>query len=199
MSYGRKLVQTSLLLLLLGLAACLLWPAAPGGRQGDSGDALRFRKTMDFHERGRDQGWRMEYRVDEAEVNAYLAERVGQGKGLRAVNLNFTADGVRVLIVTHVGPFPVSYELDGIPVRAADRWTLRLSGGRVGHVPLPRKVAERLGARLARVFAGLRREQQLLEAVDTMILRSDCVELSVGIHDNSGQTACRRAGGGTAS
>ena len=119
------------------------------------------------------------------EVNAYLyeilrrspqASRQWLGLDLKAAQLNVLEGRVVVLLVAEKGPLRLTQEMQVVPVRQSDRWSCEVTGMRMGHLPLPRGLAQKLALRSAGLFSGLFREREVLERMAVIQVSDGVIE-----------------------
>ena len=87
-----------------------------------------------------------------------------------------TALWVVVLLVAEKGPLRLTQEIQVVPVRSGDRWTCEVTALRMGHLPLPHGLAQKLAQRSSGVFSGLYREREVLERMAVVQVKDGVIE-----------------------
>lgn len=161
---------------LLGLVSLLLWPVSPAGEMGVPKDAKRLEQKLRGLANAQQSGLYVFEIVSESEVNAYLEEILkknadsahskGMRLGIDEINFQFMPDDFVVLMLAHWGPVRLSYEITGRPEIVGHTFGIDVQSVRWGHLPLPGISAEWMSKRLARVFSGMKRDQEIVTQLD---------------------------------
>ncbi len=179
-----KLFRLVSVLAALGVLFLILWPVEPRGSRGIRADAAQLANKIKDLDNATDRGKAMSVLVSEAEANAYVADAVERSLRdlppssyrlqLREVNLTFTPSRFIVLIAAHWGPLRLTYELKG--TLSKDR-EIEVIGTRWGHLPLFGVGNAWLVRGMTGVFAGMRREAELMSRLGRVELEWGCVRL----------------------
>ncbi len=167
-----------LVVTILGL---LVWKVEPLGQTGDVTHAGAFEKKVLRLERAIEREDSIQEVMSESQVNAYFAQVVSNTlvlatekqfmeQVIRQINVTFTPDSFTVLILTEWGPFQLSHELKGVPVVGENGFSVELAGARLGHLPLPVMIRERMSHRVMAVFRDMSREHDVLNKLKSFAL-----------------------------
>jgi hypothetical protein len=181
-----RLIRLALSASLLAVIVLVLRPVAPEGRAGTLDDANELgRKLTDLRDATEKQR-QVDYRIEEAEVNAYIAEMLKKSPpsattgplafDLRGIQVALREGELVVLLVTEHAPITLTQEIRVVPVRQDERWTFVVKGMRMGRLPLPAALATKLAARSAGAFSSLAKEQALIEQLAVLDVKKGWVQ-----------------------
>lgn len=189
---GRRLLGLFRLVVLLGLAAAvglILWQSEVRGAVGTPDEAERLYAKLRRLEGVISAGQGVDEWITETEVNAYLArvvEHTNQASSssprqvrVTGINLSFTRDHLIALILAEWGPLKLSYEMTGIPRAGEAAFELKLVAARLGHLPLPGAVRDRVARQVAPVFARMNRERNILDHLSGIVLDQGRLRISL--------------------
>ncbi len=177
----RLLLSLGLLVVLVQLLRPVLPTADVGGRT----DANELGRKLTALQEGLMERRETAEALPEVEVNAYLNEILRRsppaarhwiGLELKAVQLTLLEGRVVVLLVAEKGPLRLTQEIQVVPVRSGDRWTCEVTALRMGHLPLPHGLAQKLAQRSSGVFSGLYREREVLERMAVVQVKDGVIE-----------------------
>jgi len=172
----RTVVRTVCLCAVLAVAGLVFWRAPGQGQIGTRKEALRFDSKAIAIERAIKRQHHISATLHEAEVNSYMKYVVERSAGekqsssfseCQITQINFSFSPERFVLVMHLnwGPVPFSYELTGV-VNAKDKTgRVKIETARLGHLPLPGILKNRLATRVLAAFSKLKREQYIIERV----------------------------------
>jgi hypothetical protein len=176
-----------LLLAVAALAGVILWPARPVGITGAPEQADAFEKKVLSLEQAVRMRARLTVLVSEAELNAYLARAVNTTREsaqdaamamqISDLNMDVTPSVITTVLIAGWGPLRVSYEIVGTPEIKADGFSMNVKSARLGHLPLPGMLRDRLAARVRSVFAQLEREEHTLHRLAELELQDEHIRL----------------------
>ncbi len=180
-------------LLALGVFIALvlvLWPVAPGGARGSRVDSQMGARKVQGLRNAVEFGQPVTVTLQEAELNAYLADllssdaEAAQSKGRRMavgeINLVFTPDYFVALVLANWGPVRLSYELRR-SVRVDGRsFGVEVLALRWGHLPLPGPAAHWMAGRMAGLLGRMERERRMLDGIRAVRLGQGAVSLATG-------------------
>ncbi|HMO03963.1 MAG TPA: zinc ribbon domain-containing protein [Kiritimatiellia bacterium] len=175
---AARIVRLALFLGLLAVLGLLCWPAAPAGDPPsvngsgivkDQMSALRVAIMRKVEKRET---------FSEADLNAHLNAVIrngGTGGGmnlqLREVRIDLRDGAVEAWTRSSLGPLTITYSsLARVEEGAGGRKTFRATDARIGHLPLPGPLRDRVVGQLASMFQMLQEEQLLLQRLATVEL-----------------------------
>ncbi len=178
---GQQILRALRLVISLALLLSLvqMLRAVPQqGRIGTDDDAQRFLMRLKHLDSGVMKGQAVEEVLPETELNAYLQRLVvgspSRSKG-GAVGADIAEIGVKMLpeslVVVwraKIGALPLSLEATCLPTVGAAGLEWQLFRVRMGHLPLPRVVAEWTLERWVRMFDNLTHERELLASLTSL-------------------------------
>jgi hypothetical protein len=189
------LVRTLFQVGLVAVVALMLWPAAQTGARGGRERAEQAKDKMNLLHSAVENNLERVVVFQEEELNGYLfalaqagkrsdarsRRRGNEGGGLAVenVNMRFDEDRITVLVVARMGPAALSYEVSGVPDADGERFTVAVTGARIGHLPLPGFLAAPIAHKVKGVFAPLRKERMLLDRIDRMAVSDGAVKVGV--------------------
>ena len=169
---------------IIAVLVLLLWPVSPDGDRGGRQLALSMNHKLESLRAALAGGGQQAVVVEEAEANAYLDSLTRSEEGtsgqlpVREANLDFTSYRVTATVVAALGPLPLSYQVTGVP-STDDGFSFRVTGARIGHMPLPGPAANLVLGKIARVFSGLEHERDVVEHLDRIALGDGAVKVGV--------------------
>lgn len=180
-----RLARVAIFLAVLGAFLLLLRPVEPDGAPGTLPEASALAQKLNVLSVAILDRRAVTQDATEAEVNGYLAEILRNTPDLtasgplkfelRSINVAFRGGDVVTVLVSALGPIPLTYEIRAKPARVDDRFTLDVRGLRMGHLPLPRAIAVRTASRMARMFDQMEREKRLLDQLSSVAVVEDGV------------------------
>ncbi|MCO5060809.1 MAG: zinc ribbon domain-containing protein [Kiritimatiellae bacterium] len=191
---GRQIFRALRLVLALALLLALVQmvrTVPQKGRIGTSEDAQRFLLRLQHLDSGIVKGQQVEEIVSEAELNAYFQVLVSRSRGrgdnpasisadLLAINAQLSPDTLAIVWRTKIGALPLTYEATCQPAAGESGLQWNLKRVRMGHLPLPRVVAEWTLAKWVRMFDNMTHERALLNALTHLSIAEDHAIARVG-------------------
>jgi hypothetical protein len=187
-----KLVRNILLLAILAAIGLMAWPPSPKGEVG--GDVLAWEcgnKLARLQEACK-RGIGMQSIFEEAEMNAYLAQMIGdegipgeEGATSQLANLSdlvltLYEDTVEVVTTMKLGPVPLSYVVEGRPSVEGDAFVFEIVRASVGHLPMPGPISNFVGGKTSRVFSGMEAEMFILNHLSEVEMKARRIRVTTG-------------------
>jgi hypothetical protein len=173
------------------LAGLLLWPYTPQGEVGNEAAAQRMQRKMQQIQYAVDSGIAFKDEISEQEINAYLMDTVRYSRDqqepsglqltIHEVNLNFVPDKIIALIVGHLGPARLTYQVELVPAFAADGFQPEITRMRLGHLPVPGPFQSVVGKRIAAVFKEMNREKELVGQVSDIQMMGNSIQVGFNL------------------
>lgn len=156
---------------LIAVLGLMVWPVQGSGQKGDRDQAVSFKKKSSALREATNQGQPLSLEISEAEINAYITQRLREGAlsetvqgPLRYKKLNMAIDGEKLTLVLACGwgPVPLTFEVRG-DAAVNKSVTYNVSSSRLGHVPLPEALRKRAVNHVGVALQAFLDEQSLLE------------------------------------
>lgn len=152
----------------------LLWPAGLERETGDAMDAKRYRMKVELLLDSLDRGQPGAQDIAEREVNSWLARQLAKKSveegGIKEAAVKFEAGKATGFFLAERWGFlrfSVTYT-----ARVEEGGRLALSGLRVGHLPLPAALAERVAVGPKALSEAFAREARVLENAEAVVLEA---------------------------
>ena len=180
-SYGKAWVAL-IFLVVVGVAALVLWPASRVGESPATGGADKVRTKLWGLDQAVTVGESGGTFFHEGDINDYLATRAADlgfaSLSVRLTQGHFLLRGVRPAVPvglgkTSLGTIRISYEVEGSP-SGAD-WNV--TGGAIGHLPLFGPLKRFAFNPMADALAKAKKERQFLSKVSTIQVQPGRVEI----------------------
>ncbi|MBI2441389.1 MAG: hypothetical protein HYV35_08470 [Lentisphaerae bacterium] len=179
---GFQRVLFFLLVVVAGGVVLALWPLPPQAPQGIATDAQQADKKIALLEQNISPTTQV---FSEREINAYLAMLLrelpaSQNSGLRTVAVAIRPQAVVLTTISAWGPLTVgplklgpkniSTQVQAVPARGARGFQWTVTGGKIGHLPLPGPFSALATPALRPLLAISVRERALLAALTQLEL-----------------------------
>jgi hypothetical protein len=181
------LIQNLLTILLVAALGLILWPVQPQGETGEPKDAVLVNQKLKAIAKAVDEKLFYGQVITEKEINAWFSAKLQKPAAdsapawnqltLDTIRVQLQADHLTLLVLTKWGSIPLSYELTGVPAIQDGKARLTVTHARWGHLPLPPQAQDWLTGRLAVMFAGMQKEQELLNQLARIDLAANRVRL----------------------
>ena len=185
---GRQVWRGLRLLITLGLLVVLVQlmrPVHPQAAVGTRSEANVLGRQLTALQDALMESRARSESLPESAINAYLYEilqrsepsqRRWLGLNLQAVQIRLVEGKALALLSAGQGAWQITQEIEVVAVRDEQGWTCKVTAMRIGHLPLPRGLAQGLAARAGRVFDGLSREAEVLKRMNELRLNQGVVE-----------------------
>lgn len=182
---GLRMLRLGVVLLLLVALVQMVRPVAPGAEVGARAQAGNVEAKVEALQAALMESRARQETFAEPELNAYLVELLAGHAGPSATWLGFEVRRVQValtpgqavlLVEAARGSLVLTQEITAEPVRTPQGWQFEVTGLRVGHLPLPRPLANMVAVRSARLLAGLTREREVFQRLSGFRISRGSVE-----------------------
>jgi hypothetical protein len=190
LSVGRLVARTVRMALFLGLLAVLgllVWPSQPTGMAGTVEDGrVLYDKLRDL-DRALRTSVTVRQIIPEKEINGYfaylLAERAAPSAGAgqldtQDIRIHLTPGEATVHIKAKLSFLTLTYEITGQPSLENRRFLFNAQRVKMGHLPLPGFIGDRLETRVAAVFRNLKQEREILDDLAFMAIEENRVRVA---------------------
>lgn len=183
----KVVVRLVVFVLVFGALGLFFWPIDPPGQTGAPADAALCERRIEHVRTRALNGVIMTEAFGEAEVNAWLKDKLsktsdlsaGGGFSLKSLTLGFLQGSVTVQTRLGLGPVTIAYTIDGKPlIDAGGHYVFNVTGVRIGHVPMPEPVHAFFAERALNSFAGMTREVDTLAKLRRIDVRPGQVQVS---------------------
>ncbi|NLG34919.1 MAG: hypothetical protein GX548_06155 [Lentisphaerae bacterium] len=178
----RLFVKMGVAIVLAVVVLLAIWPGRMTRAVGEPIDARRYRVKTELLVDALNRGMPASQVLTEREINAHLKEliaaqpaRKGWAPGLDDIGVRFSNNRAEVFVSIARGPFTFT-SLYKAPVKNS---IFRISGARLGHLPLPGILGRLYGGMQTGLFRQLKNESRILRNLDGASISGDSVELLV--------------------
>lgn len=182
----KVVVRVVVLAIIFGGLGLFFWPMDPPGQTGAAGDAKLCEARIERVRTRVLNGVVMTETFGEAEVNAWLKDKLtsskdlsaGAGFSLRALTLGLMPGNATVQTRLGRGPVTIAYTVEGKAIiDAAGHFSYNVTGVRIGHVPMPEPLYDFFASRALNPFTGMVREADLLAKLKQLDVRQGQIQL----------------------